>query len=748
MDSTNALPAERQPLKEERSPWSLVGQALRQALIGMALRRDDDRPGRAMRLDPWRLLLTAVVAAVLAAAGAGLWAWHQHQRHAEQSAQLALAFLDRRLSAIDLEMAQLSRHVDPAGSLTACPDELVAMLLQQSLQSSLVRRFDILQVGSPLRCEPGGARQGPPLDALPPGGLSIVPGSAHSTRPVVQRPHGPVIAMQATLDPSALALPRTALPGNLSLLPMRIEAHSRAAGVLLIRDTRPQPGGSEPALNASAWSTSDNVGVRVQIDRSDLAAGILQPALAAIAGTLLLLLATVAAIWRRALTRARLLHRLRRALRKRQFEPFVQPIIDLQSGRCVGAEVLMRWSHPQRGILAPIEFIEEAERTGLIVAMSELVMTRAAHRLAPIAQMRPELYFSFNVTPSQLRQPGFARQLDETFRSDTLPRERVLLELTEREFVDGDTRRELAVLHARGWRMAVDDFGTGHSSLASLESLAIDRIKIDRAFVRTIDDHTVDRPVLDAIIALATQLRVPLIAEGVETQAQWDYLAARGVRHAQGFLMARPMAIDAFVTWLAEPGQPHAQTTAPAEPSVGDASLRALWHQLGMPGGVDQRDRMFRLHNYRHCFIGREAVDWIAQRLAVSRAAAVRLGQRLVALDLVRHVVDEHDFEDAEFFYRIVHASAQAVDSAPASQDLRQALKGEAGVALRDHARGLIVQCASARGRDIVDWTVARYGVSRSTASQWAAQLMRVGALRHVYDDRPFSDDSQLFRPV
>lgn len=161
------------------------------------------------------------------------------------------------------------------------------------------------------------------------------------------------------------------------------------------------------------------------------------------------------------MARSRLGRRIERALRKRQFEPFVQPIVDMASGRCVGGEVLMRWAHPERGPLLPSELIEEAERTGLIVAMSSLVMGRAAHRLAPLAQANPALYFSFNITAGQLRRPNLAAELADIFNADTLPQAQVLLDLTEREALDPLTQRTVRALHAAGWRIAIDDFGTG-----------------------------------------------------------------------------------------------------------------------------------------------------------------------------------------------------------------------------------------------------------------------------------------------
>ena len=705
-----------------------------------------------MGLDLLRLLAVAASVVAMAATAACLWVWHQHEELTQSSAQHALGFVDSRLDAASFELTQVAEHVDPSTTLDRCSQELAAQLLQRSLQSSLVRRFELVQLGSPQRCGPEGASQGPPLDELPPAGLSITAGNQIGSRPTLLRPLSGALVLRATLDPHALVMPGTELPADMRSIPLRFVVQSQSGGVLTIRDTRAQPGVSAAALVSTAKSARHSVSVRAQIDGADLDAALWRQALWAVAAALLLLVAVVSWVWLRTLQRARLSHRLSTALRKRQFVPYVQPIVDLGTGRCVGGEVLMRWQHPHRGVLAPAEFIAEAERTGLIAGMSELVMTRAALRLSTLVAAAPDLYFSFNITPQQLRSPDFARQLDQIFRSDTIPRQQVMLELTESEIVDVEAGRSLERLQAAGWRIAVDDFGTGQSSLAALEQLPIDRIKIDRAFVRTIDEGTVKRPVLDAIIALADQLGVPLIAEGVETQSQWDYLAARGVRHAQGFLMSRPLPIDAFVDWLAD-NRSKAAALAVSAPLAGngakpasDARAIALWQQMRMPGGVDLRDRMYKLQNYRQCFVGREAVDWIVQRMGLQRAAAVQLGQRLMALDLIRHVHDEHDFKDENLFFGFVDANAQATERAPASEELRLALRGQTGVAMRDRTRGLVRFRSCASGREIVDWVERRYGVSRSTAVQWAAQLMRSGALRHVFDDRPFQDDRSLYR--
>ncbi len=696
---------------------------------------------RWLQLDPWRVMVMFAATAALATAGAWLWTHQQQQQFVDAAAQAAMRFVDRRLSAIDMELASVMRDADLPVPLSACPDALVAQLLQQSLASALVRRFDLVQFGSRLRCEPQGERQAKSQEATPPAGLSIVPGSQLSARPVVLRPLPGGAVLQATLDPYALALPRSELPSFLLTVPLRIVVQSSPAGALPIWDTRPHPGSTPGALTATVASTTYSVSVLAQLDQGDLDAALRRQALWSIAITWLALTSLVAAAWTRAVRRARLSHRLQLALRQRQFVPFVQPIVDLASGQCVGAEVLMRWQHPHRGVLAPGEFIDEAERSGLILGMSDLTMRLAAHQLAALAQAEPRLYFSFNITPGQLRQHDFPRQLAQIFGPATVPRSQVMLELTERDFVDPAACAVLAALRTDGWRIAIDDFGTGHSSLGTIEQVAIDRIKIDRAFVGTIDERTVNRPVLDAIIGLARDLSVPLIAEGVETRSQWDYLAARGVASAQGYLMARPMPVADFVRWY---GRQQPGAVAPMLPDT----LRALWERMRSPGGLSvgnclQRHRM-RVH--RECFIGKQAVDWIVREQRVSRAEAVRMGRHLLAAGLICHVANEHDFDDDRLFYRLVPPPAETPPGPVTTASLRQAILAASDLPWRNHCRGVVRHNRCATGSELVDWIVRRQGATRAQAVQWAGNLMRGGALRHVFDDRPFRDDATLYR--
>lgn len=735
------------------------------ALSSWLAARLDGRPrgpgaGASTPLDRDRLLslhLPRVLVLILTVAGfaslcAAALLWGRLDREARRDARRALQFVEHRLVVLEADMRLLAQQAAVDSMWSACAPSLAALLARASIASDFVQRFELSIDGYANSCRPEGRAVAPLYEHSSGNRLSLTSTGeilARATATLRLDANGHVIA--AVLDPRAFR-PEPGHPDS-----WMYDATSRLSLIsgddrpLAVLNTDREPSPDPPLLRIRERPANQRVAVTADIEWSTYRRLLGRWVPLAVLVALLLTATAVALAWRRALHRSRLYHRIARGLRRREFEPFVQPIIDLRTGKCAGAEVLMRWAHPQRGILGPNEFIEEAERTGLVVGMSDLVMTRAAHRLGPIAAQFPELYFSFNLTPQQLALPRLPNRLAEIFRDDTLPQDRVLLELTEREFVDPLALDSLRALQDDGWRVAIDDFGTGHSSLASLERLAIDRLKIDRAFVGSITEATVNRPVLDAIIQLAERLRLPMIAEGIETQAQWDYLAARGVQYAQGYLMGRPMPIAAFLEWLSGDAAtsravPASLQSASAEMPVPDAAAQQLWNAMRTPGGLDIRDRMYRLRTYPQCFVGREAVDWIVQHHRVSRADAVRMGQHLSALGLLSHVLQEHDFEDAELFYELATPRGISLVAGPAATGLRAAMRGARGLPLREHVRGFMRHRDCATGAAIVSWIATTRQVSRDTATDWALQLMREGGLRHVYDDTPFRDDRTLYR--
>ena len=249
----------------------------------------------------------------------------------------------------------------------------------------------------------------------------------------------------------------------------------------------------------------------------------------------------------------RLSNALRRALERDQLWLAYQPQQELASGRIVGAEVLLRWQHPELGEVSPIEFIPIAESSGLIVPIGKWVLDCAVRQLAQWMQAGlPPLTLAVNLSSVQLRQPDLADQVQQVLREAGVPASQLELELTEGAAMQ-DPQAAIVVmnqLHAAGVQLALDDFGTGHSSLSYLKRFRLGKLKIDRGFVRDITVDTGDRAIVDAIIGVAASLGMQTTAEGVETEGQMAYLRQRGCQFMQGFLLSRPLTADAFAEFL------------------------------------------------------------------------------------------------------------------------------------------------------------------------------------------------------
>jgi len=256
-----------------------------------------------------------------------------------------------------------------------------------------------------------------------------------------------------------------------------------------------------------------------------------------------------------ALERLLIQNRLRRALEQSEFVLHYQPQIDLASGRVVGAEALVRWNNPDLGLVAPSRFIPIAEETGQIVALGEWVLHEACRQAqAWRAAGLPALTMAVNVSALQLQRGNFVETVLGALSASGLEASGLELELTESILIQDvektlDTVRRLQSL---GIKISIDDFGTGYSSLSYLKRFAIDRIKIDRSFVRDISSDPEDAAIVRAIIQMARSLHLITLAEGAETQEQVDYLRREGCEEVQGFFYSRPLIAGDFATFLAE----------------------------------------------------------------------------------------------------------------------------------------------------------------------------------------------------
>jgi len=247
--------------------------------------------------------------------------------------------------------------------------------------------------------------------------------------------------------------------------------------------------------------------------------------------------------------RSNLEHDLRRALERGQFELFYQPQLD-RAGTVLGAEALLRWRHPGRGLVPPAEFIPLAEETGLIVPIGMWVLETACQRLKDWAAdpAMCGLQLSVNVSAHQFHQADFVPRLRELLDASGACAGRLKLELTESTMLENidESIAKMRAVQALGVTFAMDDFGTGHSSLTNLKRLPLDQIKIDQSFVRDLPHDASDMAIVRTIIVMADSLGLDVIAEGVETREQCDLLDQYGCRSFQGYLFGRPMPLAMF----------------------------------------------------------------------------------------------------------------------------------------------------------------------------------------------------------
>ena len=249
--------------------------------------------------------------------------------------------------------------------------------------------------------------------------------------------------------------------------------------------------------------------------------------------------------------------RLRRALERDELRLFYQPQVSLESGEVIGAEALVRWEDPERGMVSPGEFIPLAEETGLIVPMGEWVLREVCRQqVAWDAAGLPPLPVAVNLSPHQFRQEGLVERVTAILADNGLAPKRIELEITETAAMsDADSTIEtLERFAAKGFKLAIDDFGTGYSSLAYLKRFPVDKLKIDRSFVMDIPSDANDAAIADSVIRLAHGLGLAVVAEGVETEAQREFLARRECDYMQGFLFSRPLPADEFEVLVRKTG--------------------------------------------------------------------------------------------------------------------------------------------------------------------------------------------------
>ena len=244
---------------------------------------------------------------------------------------------------------------------------------------------------------------------------------------------------------------------------------------------------------------------------------------------------------------------MRRGLEAAEFIPYFQPVVRGDTKQWAGAEVLMRWQHPKEGLVRPDLFIPFAEHSGLIVPMTRSLMEQTSQLLAPhSSHMEPGFHIAFNISAHHCQNLELVEDCRRFLDAFPPGHINLVLELTERELIvpTPTTHQLFSQLHTLGVMIAIDDFGTGHSSLSYLREFNVDYLKIDQSFVALIGVDALSRHILDSIIELSAKLDLGIVAEGIETEEQSEYLAAQGVDFLQGYLFARPMPPAEFIEAL------------------------------------------------------------------------------------------------------------------------------------------------------------------------------------------------------
>lgn len=259
-------------------------------------------------------------------------------------------------------------------------------------------------------------------------------------------------------------------------------------------------------------------------------------------------------------------NQLRRALERNEFTLYYQPKADLGSGEVTGVEALIRWHAPGRGMVPPDRFIRVLEDSGLILPVGSWAIRTACAQLAAWdREGLPPLSLAVNLSARQFRQPYLARFIEDALREVGIDPRRLEIELTESLLMEDNeaTSSVLAALANMGVRVAMDDFGTGHSSLSYLKRFDIDTLKIDRSFVSELPHDPEDKAIATAIVAMGHSLHMRVVAEGVETTEQADCLRALGCDEMQGYLLSRPMPPEALPAWMSQRRQAQGRRLAP-----------------------------------------------------------------------------------------------------------------------------------------------------------------------------------------
>lgn len=509
-------------------------------------------------MPPRRKLLVAIAIGVALSgppvAALNLWlgdvAERQGRSELEQTARRQLAIAEMRIGRAVKTLDELAAR--GVGSCTAAD---LAALRRATFAATPIKELSIVGLDGRTLCSDVGNQPGlreiissEPLDATRSTLLELVRLDGQPGRWLRIRRPGPGEANGlAALIPTDLFVPQVSTTGE----PLKYKAQMLTAGGALLAETGSVADASDSkpvvvdqrsdryALNTVITATH----AEIHSSRTDLrvVGGVASGLLA------VFILAMPLLLPRR--ERDNPIAEIERALQAGEFVPYYQPIVDIRSGRLRGAEVLVRWHKPDGTVVLPASFIPLVESSGLIIDMTNMLMSRVCREAGPVVGRRPHLKLGFNLTARHFANETIVEDVRQIFRNSPMRLSQVMLEVTERQPIENltETRRVIAALQGIGVKVAIDDVGIGHSGLSYMLKLGVDVIKIDKMFIDSIGIDRNSNAIIETLIDLAQNMRMDVVAEGVESFEQVVHLRDLGIRAAQGYVFAPPLPGSAFL---------------------------------------------------------------------------------------------------------------------------------------------------------------------------------------------------------
>ncbi|HEY4140429.1 MAG TPA: EAL domain-containing protein [Pseudolabrys sp.] len=351
----------------------------------------------------------------------------------------------------------------------------------------------------------------------------------------------------AALVPASLFIPHVTSQGLRFIANVHIDT---PGGVSLIKDAAHADALPDDLITGKAKSEKYGLSVEIAISRARATANsedLKWLELFATGGVVMIVLAFAFLMPRGVANNP--VAELQRALKAGELVPYYQPVVDIRSGQLRGAEVLVRWRKPDGTLVMPGSFIPLAESSGLILEMTRDLMRRACAEAGPALGLRPGMKIAFNFASQLFRNESIVKDVRNIFFGSEIKLSQVVLELTERDPIENfaETRQIIAALQGLGVRIAIDDVGTGHSGLSYMLKLGVDIIKIDKMFVDAIGTDRNSTTIVETLVDLAHNMRMDVVAEGVENFEQVMHLRDLGIRSAQGYVFAPPLPGSAFL---------------------------------------------------------------------------------------------------------------------------------------------------------------------------------------------------------